>query len=185
MVQIACLGWGSLVWDQRDLPIRSDWLEDGPLVAVDFLRQSKDGRMTLVLDSSAISVRSLWARMIAADLTQAREDLRIREGVPVSAAGKYIGSWSPGEQFPSTITDLEVWAQSQNLQHVVWTALPAKFGGIETTPSADVVLDYLHKLTGIARDEAERYVRRAPRQIDTQLRKRIDSELNWTAADAW
>jgi len=27
---IVCLGWGSLIWDHRDLPIGGGWRNDGP-----------------------------------------------------------------------------------------------------------------------------------------------------------
>jgi len=184
MAQVACLGWGSLVWDPRELPIRSTWFEDGPFVAVDFLRQSKDGRMTLVLDGSAVPVRSLWAQMDAAALEQAREDLRAREGIPKSTAAQCIGSWSLGEPSSANVVELELWAQSRGVQHVIWTALPAKFGDAGGAPTADAVLGYLRGLTGAVRDNAERYIRRAPRQIDTPLRRRISAELNWSPADA-
>lgn len=184
MAQIACLGWGSLVWDPRELPIRSVWFEDGPFIAVDFLRQSKDGRMTLVLDNFATPVRSLWAQMDATELAQAREDLRCREDIPKSALERFIGSWSVGSPSPVHVVDLDAWAQARGVQHVVWTALPAKFGGEDRTPGEEEILGYLRGLTGAARDNAERYIRRAPRQIDTPLRRRIVAELNWSPIDA-
>ncbi len=184
MAQIACLGWGSLVWDPRELPIRSVWFADGPFVAIDFLRQSQDGRMTLVLDEAATPIRSLWAQMDATDLAQAREDLRARESVPKSAAEKCIGSWSRGDRSPANMIELDAWAQARGVDHVVWTALLAKFDGEDRTPTADEVVGYLRDLLGPKRSNAERYIRRAPPQVDTPLRRRIVAELNWTAADA-
>lgn len=184
MALTACLGWGSLVWDPRELPIHSVWFTDGPFVAVDFLRQSQDGRMTLVLDGTATPVRSLWAQMDATDLAQAREDLRTREGVPKSTAEQSIGSWSRGRPSPANVVELDAWAQARGVEHVVWTALPAKFDGEVRTPTADEVVDYLRGLIGPKRDNAEHYVRRAPRQVDTPLRRRIAAALNWTSTEA-
>lgn len=183
MAQIACLGWGSLVWDPRELSIRTVWCGNGPFVAVDFLRQSQDGRMTLVLDGIATPVRSLWAQMDASDLAQAREDLRKREGVPKSAAEACIGTWSRGIPSPANMIELDAWALARGVEHVVWTALPAKFDGKDRTPTPDEVVGYLRRLVGARRDNAERYIRRAPRQVDTPLRRRISEELDWTPLD--
>jgi hypothetical protein len=184
MAQIACLGWGSLVWDPRELAIQQRWFEDGPMIRVDFLRQSMDGRITLVLDATALPVRSLWALMDATELAQAREDLRAREGVYAKNAATHIGGWSLGDADPSNILDLEPWARARGVQHVVWTALPAKFGLDDRTPSAQEVVAYLRGLVGPKRDTAERYIRRAPQQIDTPLRRQIAAALNWTPLDA-
>jgi hypothetical protein len=38
-----------LIWDPRELPIQRQWFEDGPLVPLEFARQSNDGRMTFVI----------------------------------------------------------------------------------------------------------------------------------------
>lgn len=185
MALIACLGWGSLVWDPKRLPLRSDWFEDGPRVAVDFLRQSDNGCITLVLDGSAQPVQSSWAWLAATELTQAREDLRVRERLGPKGAARFIGVWSRGDPPPEHIEALDAWAQRRSADHVIWTALPAKFGGVERTPSAEEVIRYLRGLAaGDVSSEAERYVRRAPRQIDTPLRRRIAAELNWTPTDS-
>ena len=66
------------------------------------------------------------------------------------------------------------------MQHVIWTALPPKFRDEVRAPTADEVMTYLRDLVGPSRDRAEQYIRRAPRQIDTVLRRRIVAELNWT-----
>lgn len=180
MALIACLGWGSLVWDPRELPIQRHWFDDGPFVKVDFLRKSKDGRVTLVLDRVALPVRSLWTVMDTTDLASAREALRKREGIPLTNS-TCIASWSIGEGEPQLIVELPKWARSHGLSDVVWTALPAKFNDEDgQAPSPDEVIKYLRGLSGTVRDMAERYIRFAPRQIDTVYRRRIEAALQWT-----
>ena len=179
MNAIACLGWGSLVWDPRELPIQRCWFSDGPLVPVEFVRKSDDGRVTLVIEASALPVRSLWAVMDGTDLASARDALRKREGIPPSKAEE-IATWTLGDAAPSLLPTLPQWASSRGVQSVVWTNLKAKFGTQTNPPTADQVIDYLRGLTGSQRDSAERYVRLAPRQIDTVYRRQMEAVLHWT-----
>ena len=180
MARIACLGWGSLVWDPRELPIQREWFNDGPFVRVEFVRKSNDGRMTLVLEANASPVRSLWAVMDHTDKADAREALRKRESVPKKNSEEDIGWWSKDEDPPKLIVNLPEWAATHDVEGVVWTALPWKFNGTDCPPDEEQVLKYLKGLTGAIRDNAERYVRRAPRQIDTRYRRRIEAALQWT-----
>lgn len=184
MTAIACLGWGSLVWDPRELPIQRQWFDDGPLIHVEFARQSQDGRITLVLTETLNPVRSLWAVMDATDLSSARTDLRKREGILEKNEAKHIGTWATGQPSPPLIPGLARWADAHGVAYVVWTNLPPKFNENETTPSAEQVVKYLGGLTSAQRDVAKRYVRSTPRQIDTEYRRRIEAALQWTALDA-
>lgn len=178
MTVIACLGWGSLIWDPRELPIQRNWFDDGPLIHVEFVRKSKDGRITLVLEPTETPVRSLWAVMDTTDIATAREALRKRE----SCNSNDIGSWAAGEASPQLVLGLPEWAHARGIDAVVWTALPPKFGDPNTgnAPTEEEVVHYLSNLTGAVRDTAERYIRNAPRQIDTAYRRRIEAVLHWT-----
>lgn len=180
MTVIACLGWGSLIWDPRELPIQRNWFEDGLLIHVEFARKSQDGRITLVLEPTETPVRSLWAVMDTTDIATAREALRKREGCNLDA----IGSWATGEPSHKLVLGLPEWAHARGIDGVVWTALPPKFGEGAAVPTEDEVIHYLSHLTGAVRDTAERYVRYAPRQIDTAYRRRIEAVLHWTPTDA-
>ena len=179
-MRIACLGWGSLVWDPRELPIRGSWFEDGPLVHIEFARQSRDGRITLVLTEAGTLVRALWALMDCTDIQAAREALRAREGVPKSKP-EFIGSLERGGDGPAQMVGCVEWLGKQQLDAVVWTALPPKFGDAEKTPTEDQVVDYLAGLRGAARDNAKQYVRKTPPQIDTNYRRAISARLSWSA----
>lgn len=179
-MRIACLGWGSLIWDPRGLPIRRQWFEDGPFAPVEFLRQSSDGRITLVIDPVAVPVRVLWAHMIPTDLSDARRALGDRERIRDGASSADVGSWRQGEDAPATMPNLRGWAKSHDVDAVVWTALGPKFDGVEASPSAEKVIEYLRGLTGTKREHAERYVRCTPPQIDTEYRHRIEAALGWS-----
>ena len=177
MTNIACLGWGSLIWCHKNLPIRRHWFEDGPLIPLEFARQSKDDRITLVISLAARPVRSLWALMDSDSLEEAKERLRLREG---RTKPEYIGDWSRGGRSPDEIPELSEWALARNVDSVVWTALPPRFKGDDNRhPGVEDVLRYLQALSGTARDAAEQYIRRAPRQIDTAYRRRIEAEFQW------
>lgn len=180
MTTIACLGWGSLVWDPRELPIQRHWFDDGPFIHVEFARQSQDGRITLVLTQTESPVRSLWAVMDATELASAKMALREREGILQKNEECHIGAWSSGQPSPALIPKLAEWAEAQGAQHVVWTNLPPKFNGYDTAPTVEQVVHYLSELNGAKRDNAERYIRLAPKQIDTAYRRRIEATLQWT-----
>lgn len=179
-MKIACLGWGSLIWDRRLLPIQRWWFEDGPFVPIEFTRQSSDGRITLVVEPSAAPVRVLWALMLRTELEEAKQALRDREGITADNWMSRIGSWQRGDEDPPAMPSLSNWAQAHGLDAVIWTALGPRFNGEERSPTVDEVVQYLRTLTGTLRDEAERYVRCTPRQIDTEYRRRIEADLGWS-----
>lgn len=174
---IACLGWGSLIWDPRDLPLASGWFEDGPLLRVEFTRQSNNGRMTLVLEPGAPETRSLWATMRTEDLASAKTALMAREGTTNDAN---VASWLVGDPAPATIADLPAWAVAHKVTGVVWTALASRFNGRTMVPTVDQVTACLGGLGGSTRAEAETYIRRAPRQVSTPYRLAIEAALGWT-----
>lgn len=174
-MKIACLGWGSLIWDPRNLPVEREWFENGPKLRIEFARQSKDGRLTLVIEPSSPEVPCLWAVMTVNSVADAHRALVEREGT----SRKYIATWSLGEEAPKSIPSLPDWAAAHDIKGVVWTALPPKFNDVEITPTQSEAIKYLDSLTGETRSKAQEYITRAPRQIDTPYRRQIAVELRW------
>ena len=127
---IVCLGWGSLIWRLDGLPVNG-WKPDGPCVRVEFVRQSRDGRLTLVLHDIADPVPSLWAQMKVDTLDEAVKALAKREGgpgKPLSNPETDIGRWpdqrkGDPEYDPANIVNLRRWAAQRHVDYVIWTAL--------------------------------------------------------------
>jgi hypothetical protein len=181
-MKIACLGWGSLIWDPKELPVSGAWQKDGPVVPVEFLRQSGNGRITLVLDANGTQVPSLWTRLKSDNIDSAIAALQKREEIGDRDVIKGIGRWV-GTSPPPLIPGLSDWAGKHCVDAVVWTALGFSSKGHADRRSADEVVQYLKTLRDEARSTAESYVRRAPKQIDTAYRRRIEAELGWTPLD--
>jgi hypothetical protein len=149
------------------------------MVPVEFTRQSRDGRITLVIDSQAAQVRVLWARLIPTDLAVARQALRKRERITTQKWERLIGTWQSRTPAPVELSELPDWAAAHNIDAVIWTALPPRFDGESIRPSVEQVLKHLQQLGGDARERAQEYIERAPQQIDTEYRRRIENELGW------
>ena len=180
-MKIACLGWGSLIWNPDGLPCLGDWGADGPYLPIEFTRESSDRRITLVLTPEVEDVRSLWTLLGVTSANDAVEALARREKCPVSR----IGLWTPASDDGSD-SEMRIgrWARDQSFDGVVWTALGPGFQSSPgTVPSVEEVLSHLRSLTGTERDRAEAYVRKAPAQINTTYRGHIQAELDWLSVD--
>lgn len=81
-----------------------------------------------------------------------------------------------------TVGNLPDWASQKAIDGVVWTALPPKFNKEQRKPSEEELLTYLTSLSGEARSLAEEYIRKAPRQVTTPYRHKIETSLGWWPA---
>lgn len=181
-MKIACLGWGSLIWRPENLLLRSGWFMDGPLLPIEYARQSKDGRLTLVITEKAKPVRTLWATMATSELATAKTSLRIREAIPERRLETLIGSVTASEPTSDNFKlTIQHWATNLNLDAVIWTNLPPKFKSTENhVPTIEEAISYLNLLDSDARKAAEEYVRKTPQQIDTDYRRIFETEFGWT-----
>ncbi len=175
-----------MVWDPGSLPLESRWFGDGPLLPIEFARESNNRLITLVITPGATPLRSLWALMALGELESAKQALADRETrrkVKPQDVPKFVGFWSEaGTSGEGYAGDIGRWAFEKGLDAVVWTALPY---GLKDQPgqkpSPEQVVSHLKdKLSGEQKKRAEEYIRKAPLQIETEYRKRIETELGWS-----
>jgi hypothetical protein len=174
-MSIACLAWGSLFWDPKELPLAGSWHLDGPSLPLEFARISSDGRLTLVLIEEATRlVPTAWSVLSVPSIEEAAESLRRREG---PTRDEWIGRCSARHECRP---EIRAWAEAKGLTGVVWAALPPKWKGVDgRAPSLEEAVGYLDKLAGEPRRLAENYVRRAPSFVRTPYRDAFEDQLGW------
>lgn len=177
-----CLGWGSLIWRRETLPVNGEWKPDGPALPIEFARQSRDKRITLVICDGAPAVTVLWAALDVKTLDDAKQALASREGVSQTNIKHSIGWWLPASaSLHPGAAAVDKWAGARQIEGVVWTALKPKIGNDYRMPTCKEVIQHLVDLEGVERTAAEDYIRLAPRQIMTPYRTAIEQALGWTA----
>lgn len=183
MKKIVILGWGSLIWDPRDLPREGTWQFDGPLLPVEFSRISRDCRLTLVIDEiNGESVKTFYVRSPRTDIADAVRDLQLREGTTISNIGfvdlrNKTDSSEICSSHKRTCEIIEPWAIEKEIDGVVWTALKSNFKEQTNQEfTVDRALAYLNGLPKTSKKNAHRYINKAPEEIMTPLRKRLLEE---------
>ena len=172
MVRIAVIGWGSLIWDPRNLKLADrQWHDDGPKLPVEFARVARDGRLTLVITPRATPQTTLWACSGCETLDKARADLAKREG----SSENNIGALRKGEiRCDATEQTIANWCEAKEFDGVVWTKLPPKAqDGSERVMAREEAVNYIMSLEGEKFRKAEEYVKKAPEQIDTPIRRAL------------
>lgn len=191
-MNIAILGWGSLIWDPRDLNFDGRWRENGPRLPIEFARISSGGRLTLTITPGRPLVPVLWTMSTEHTLAAARENLARREGSSVSQ----IGVWRPGGQPIEAqreqaliASQLERWwereGKSLPIDAVIWTDLGPHF---QTATRRDFhflnALNFLKGLNDAEWAAASEYILRTPAQVATAMRPGLETfvrERNLTA----
>jgi hypothetical protein len=182
-MKIAILARGSLIWDPREL---KEWIEDdfkqgGPELPIEFSRISKDHRLTLVIDPiPGTEVPTRFVLSKRSSLSEAVEDLRERE----STNEEYIGFTDitgaqasfrkyPGHQFAHE--RIRWWLDISDFHAVIWTALPSNYRERERQDFSDEnAVSYLLRLSSADRQKALEYVRKAPAEVQTPVRTRLE-----------
>jgi hypothetical protein len=179
-MKIAILGWGSLIWDEGDvpLPLETGWQVGGPKLPIEFSRisNSRNGALTLVIDpDNGEYISTQFAISKRSDLDDAICDLRTREGTLVKRIG-YVNLIDGSQRcnvYLNVGDIIRMWANNKNIDAVVWTDLPPNFEEF----SVDKAIGYLHNhLSSDGATKAREYIRKAPKDTDTPLRRRLTDD---------
>lgn len=173
-MKIAIIGWGSLIWNPRDLPCLEnpdDWPKDGPRLKIEFSRISKTSGLSLVIDPVlGLELTTLYATSTRTKLEDAVADLTQREKTVRRHIGYTSAEASSGHD--AAVRDvISAWSKAARYDAAVWTALPSNY---QEKLSADFSVEhattYLANLPDVVKSRAFEYICRAPKQIDTPLR---------------
>lgn len=181
-MNIAILGWGSLIWDPRELPHYGPWKTGGPTLPIEFSRVSGDGRLTLVIDPLGPQIPARFALSSRVDISDAVEDLRKRENTSRKRIGFLIAATGTNsrQEFRQQVEVNEVirhWCDAQQIDACVWTALCSNFQEeLHVEFSPDQAVAYLEKLGKTTRKKALKYIRNAPPEVDTPLRRKVSEK---------
>ncbi|WP_134355312.1 hypothetical protein [Flavobacterium psychrophilum] len=187
MQKTAILGWGSLIWQPKDLAFDKEfgWKEDGPTLPIEFARISKDGRVTLVITENGTKVPVLYALSDYQSVEEAILNLAVRESSGRGSIGSYDktkNEFSPDVFFKQNILD---WIKNTEFDAVIWTNLGENWniknekGEIIRVIQPDKRIEYLNEIAGNTSVLAEEYIRKTPKQIKTKYRSLIENRLNW------
>ena len=179
--KIACIGWGSLIWRPERLKIQNHWFEDGPILPIEFTRISSDNRVTLIIDTEAKPIRTLWALMNCNDIDEAKKSLIEREGVKKDSLIHWVNQ-------TDNVTDeiqvgIQNWLKEKSIDSAIWTGLSFSTKTDNKRPSIAKIIAHLNEIEHNERQLAEEYIRKAPRQIDTEYRRQIEKEFGWKPID--
>jgi len=179
-VQIAVLAWGSLVWrphnDHGELSMAGDWQTDGPELPIEFARISSDDRLTLIITPGyPHSTTVLWAINGLDDLDATVANLAEREtNAPLDCIHGIGANRTLGSPDPSVVEAVSIWLGGKpHLDAAIWTGLGPGPRWPADGWSTERAVNHLASLQGAAREIAIEYIRRAPRQVETPVRKAL------------
>lgn len=179
-MNIAILGWGSLIWCPGGLRIRTRWRSDGPSLPIEFARISQDDRLTLVIRPGSADQPTYWAFSELTILKDARDNLKAREKSKSNDIHQVLRDGSGGSDAPPEISrKIADWATlHEGVDAVVWTGLTSNWRekrGRDFSP--EDAKDFLLGLEAerdrakASYDRAREYVTNTPAIVDTAVRK--------------
>jgi hypothetical protein len=167
---LACIGYGSLIWNPGNLAPHlqhpDQWFADGPLLPVEFARESSRQRITLAIITNPTgypNCATYWTTFNHDNINTARKQLADRE----ACGEQYIGLMTTTGQVDSTLPPalldvLKTKMEEKELDGMIWTELPCGFMDRRgQVPSVEEVCACLERLL-------ERGITKTPRNTSAK-----------------
>jgi hypothetical protein len=195
-MKIAILGWGSLLWDPRDLKLVAPFELTGPSLPIEFCRVSKNLRLTLIIHEEFGTLCQTYAATSAfTNRAEAMENLRVREGmsstgdVGFAIVANQERSHTATKLHPHATETIADWTANAGYDAAIWTALDSRFEEQATEPfSVNAAMRFLEKLAQHNPESfvgALDYIRRAPDATQTPVRDRTAAQWPDEARSPW
>ena len=196
-MKIAICAWGSLIWDPRQLLIRTPFTPFGPELPIEFSRISggheHPHRLTLVIDpEDGVPCRTHVAPSGFSDLSSAIENLRLREGMwaagDVGIVNRHDEIVTPraAARHPKAVLTLRDWLLGTDYDAVIWAALPPNFAARSNCGADFSVGEAIRFLEGRPPSDMEialAYIRNSPKEVQTPLRSAARQRWPFLAAE--
>lgn len=184
-MKIAVLGWGSLVWNRGDLAIVSEFVPNGRHLPIEFCRISRGERLTLVIEENlGTPCMTYSAQSAFDDLEEARENLRVREGMNHINGVGFVDLVSDRqssramERHPRAVETISSWVGTNGYDTAIWTALASNFDEPEKANapfSVEAAIRYLETRDVAKLASALDYIRQAPAEVQTPVRAAVNA----------
>jgi hypothetical protein len=181
-MEIAFIGWGSLLRNKNALNVAGKWQSDGPCLPLEFAYVSKSKILTLAIVPGSCAVQTFWARSGFQEVEVAREALKRLVKSELQNIGFFsrINASSNCRVAPEIIRDLRTWVEQKGLDAVVWIDRGSNFKeAVKMDFNEDRVVDFIIGLSKNERLAVEKYIISNPEQIETTIRRRLRTELGW------
>ena len=192
-MKIAILSWGSLIESgiRRGLAVTGGWNTGGPMLPIEFSRVSlsgdKAGCLTLVIDEqNGANVPTQYAISSNTNLDVALANLRIVENIKpeLKYTVGYVNILHDTERKfsrdnqPVSCNTIKEWARINQFDAVIWTSLRPNFEKVTTFSfSIEAAIQYVSHLPEPIMTKVFEYIRNAPREVITPLRRALDDSL--------
>ncbi len=170
-MRIAVLGWSARVTDPAGLPTSGGWMDDGPVLPIEFARMSADRRLVAVIDTAhGAPVTTRWAELAHTELDIAMNAVKDRLGARGPSAGaldRVAGQCISANR--AACATVLAWAEKRALDAVIWSDLAGNFKRF----SIEAAIVWLARLSPEEAGPAREEIEGSPAAVETPLRRHL------------